>query len=151
MIKIRDHHSFLLVSFFTSLNTQAPVFFTDETTGQKLVPIAPVTRNWYASKVEYQRTMLPLIPSYAITIHKSQGQTLDKIILNIGEKKYASGLTYTALSRAKKIENIAFDPLPYINRIRKMFKGKRFNNRLEEEKRLLKKQEERLKKVVKNV
>ena len=95
--------------------------------------------------------MIPLIPSYAITIHKSQGQTLDKIILNIGEKKYASGLTYTALSRAKKIENIAFDPFPYINRIRKIVKGKRFNNRLEEEKRLLKKQEERLKKVVKNV
>ena len=80
---------------------KGPTFFTD-VTGEKLVPIAPVTRNWYDSKVECQRTMIPLIPSYAITIHKRQGQTLYKIILNIGEKEYASGLTYTALSRAKK-------------------------------------------------
>ena len=101
MIKVQDHQSFLILSLSTFLNIKDPPFFTD-VTGEKLVPIAPVTRNWYDSKVEYQRTMIPLIPSYAITIHKSQGQTLDKIILNIGEKEYASGLTYTALSRAKK-------------------------------------------------
>ena len=32
-----------------------PSYYTDKTTGQKLVPIVPVTRSWYESKVEYQR------------------------------------------------------------------------------------------------
>ena len=53
--------------------------------------------------------MIPLIPSYAITIHKSQGQTLDKIIINLGHREFASGLTYTALSRTTKLQNIRFD------------------------------------------
>ena len=91
--------------------------------------------------------MIPLIPSYAISIHKIQGQTLDKIIVNIGEKEFAAGLTYTALSRAKKLENIAFENFPDLRRIRNIFKGKRFINRLEEEKRLLKKHKERPKKL----
>ena len=80
--------------------------------------------------------MLPLIPAYAITIHKSQGQTLNKVMLNIGEKEYASGLAYTAISRATKLENVAFDPFPSLNRIRQIFKSARFKKRLHEEERL---------------
>ena len=60
---------------------------------EKIVPIAPVQRKWYVSSAEYSRRMIPLTPSYAITIHKSQGQTLNKIILNLGDKEFASGLT----------------------------------------------------------
>jgi ATP-dependent DNA helicase PIF1 len=56
-------------------------------TEEKLVPIVPVLRNWFESRTEHHRTMLPLIPSCAITIHKSQGQTLDKIILNLGGRE----------------------------------------------------------------
>ena len=85
--------------------------------------------------------MLPLIPSYAISIHKSQGQTLSKIILNIGKQEYAPGLTYTALSRAKKLENIAFDPFPQINRIESI--KNKIKIRLDEEKRLRDKEKER--------
>ena len=78
-------------------------------TEEKLVPIAPILRNWYESKTEHHRIMIPLIPSYAISIHKSQGQTLDKIIINLGHSEFASGLTYTALSRTTKLQNIRFD------------------------------------------
>ena len=81
--------------------------------------------------------MLPLIPSYAITIHKSQGQTLNKIILNIGEKEFASGLTYTAISRATKLENIIFQmPFPNFVRFENIFKTNKFKKRLAEEDRL---------------
>ena len=59
--------------------------------------------------------MLPISPSYAITIHKSQGQTLDKIILNLGEHEFSPGLTYTALSRAKKLQDIALDMYYLVN------------------------------------
>ena len=104
---------------------------------EKLVPIVKVTRNWYESKSELSRTMLPLIPSYAITIHKSQGQTLNKIILNLGDKEFASGLTYTAIIRVTKLENIAFDyPFPNLKRFTNIFKTKKFRQRLSEEKRL---------------
>ena len=46
MIKVQDHQSFLILSLSTFLNIKDPPFFTD-VTGEKLVPIAPVTRNWY--------------------------------------------------------------------------------------------------------
>ena len=103
---------------------------------EKLVPIVPILRNWYESKTEHHRIMLPLIPSYAITIHKSQGQTFDKVILNIGDNEFASGLTYTALSRAKKLQNIRFDPrIPNQSRFLKIF-TKKFKRRLQEEERI---------------
>ena len=83
--------------------------------------------------------MLPLVPAYAITIHKSQGKTLDKIILNIGDTEFAAGLTYTALSRTTDIKKIAFDwPFPKIPRFRSIFRSKLFTDRRSEEKRLAK-------------
>ena len=114
-----------------------PSFHPNE---EKIVPIVPVLRKWYDSRTEHNRTMLPLIPSYAITIHKSQGQTLDKVILNLGDREFASGRTYTALSRAKKLENIAFEPddFPTLERIMRIFNKDPFKERLLEEKRLSK-------------
>ena len=85
--------------------------------------------------------MIPLIPSYAITIHKSQGQTLDKIIINLGHREFASGLTYTALSRTTKLQNIRFDTsfdnlFPNLLRFKNIFRRKKFEKRLQEERRL---------------
>ena len=80
--------------------------------------------------------MLPLIPSYAITIHKSQGQTLNKIIVDLRTREFASGLTYTALSRTTKLQNIRFEPFPSLERITDIFRTNKFKKRLEEEKRL---------------
>ena len=120
-----------------------PSFFTDTTTEEKLVPICPIMRSWFQNKVEHQRTMIPLIPSYAITIHKSQGQTMDKIILNLGNREFATGLTYTALSRAKELKNIAFEPFPELDRIANLSKSAMFQNRRNEENRLKKKEAER--------
>ena len=106
-------------------------------TEPKLVPISPVTRNWFHGNKSHQRKMLPLTPAYSITIHKSQGQTLSKIIVNLGNKEYASGLTYTALSRTTHLQNIAFDPkFPPLDRFKSIFWTKRFQKRLAEEKRL---------------
>ena len=63
--------------------------------------------------------------------------------MNIGNKEYASGLTYTALSRAKKLENIAFDPFPQVKRIENIKEKYLFRIRLNEEDRLRDKEKER--------
>lgn len=49
----------------------------------------------------------PLKIAYAISIHKSQGQTFDKIIIDLGERgAFAHGQTYVALSRCRTLEGI---------------------------------------------
>ena len=56
---------------------------------------------------------IPLIYSWAITIHKAQGTTLDSAQIDIGNNIFECGQTYVALSRIKSLEGlylIAFNP-----------------------------------------
>ena len=49
---------------------------------------------------------LPVKLAYALTIHKSQGMTLDAIEIDIGDNIFAAGQAYTALSRAQSLKSI---------------------------------------------
>jgi ATP-dependent DNA helicase PIF1 len=49
---------------------------------------------------------LPVKLAYALTIHKSQGMTLDAIEIDIGDNIFAAGQAYTALSRAQSLSSI---------------------------------------------
>lgn len=49
---------------------------------------------------------LPVALGWAITIHKSQGLTLDSLTLDLGGGAFAEGQTYVALSRARTIDGI---------------------------------------------
>ena len=46
------------------------------------------------------RTQLPLRLCWAITMHKSPGQTLDKAVIDLGPKEACTGLTFVCLIRA---------------------------------------------------
>lgn len=57
---------------------------------------------------------IPLILSWALTIHKAQGCTLTHCRMNIGNDIFESGQTYVALSRVKSLDGVYLDSFnPY--------------------------------------
>jgi len=51
-------------------------------------------------------TQYPLRLAWAVTIHKSQGKTFSKVIVDIGNGAFAHGQTYVALSRCSNFEGL---------------------------------------------
>jgi len=51
-------------------------------------------------------TQYPLMLAWAVTIHKSQGKTMDNVLVDLGTGAFASGRTYVALSRCRSFEGM---------------------------------------------
>jgi ATP-dependent DNA helicase PIF1 len=48
----------------------------------------------------------PIKLAWAITVHKSQGKTFDRVIIDLGHGAFAHGQTYVALSRCRSFDGI---------------------------------------------
>ena len=51
------------------------------------------------------------------------------LILNVGPKEFANGLTYTGSSRTPDFSKLAFEPMPSFNRILAIFNRTRFKEK----------------------
>lgn len=78
------------------------------------VPIIVEHANWIHDNINYFRRQIPLVLSYSISIHKGQGLTIPKVIIDIGDSEFSIGITYVALTRTRQLSDIIFKPFfPY--------------------------------------
>ena len=73
-----------------------------------LNPVAKITRFCNKNGRKFTRKPFPLKASFAITIHKSQGLTLELIVFDINDVEFTAGLIYVVLTRVRKITDLVF-------------------------------------------
>tara|TARA_Y100000389_G_C17456488_1_gene518516 strand:- start:1534 stop:2892 length:1359 start_codon:yes stop_codon:yes gene_type:complete len=93
--------------------------------------IEPILINYYNWNSEVNKNVavsqIPLIYAWAITIHKSQGLSLDAAIMDIGTNIFEYGQTYVALSRVRNLKGLYLSNFDY-TKISANPKVKRFYN-----------------------
>ena len=109
-----------------------PPFFTGEGR-EKYVPLPP--SKVMSEDKRFSRTGFSIRLAYALTIHKSQGQSMTKSVVDLGDAERTPGLSYVAISRITHFMNMMLEPCSY-DRLEKIAKSKSLEKRKKEEQRL---------------
>ena len=72
---------------------------------------------------------LPMKLAWAVTIHKSQGKTLQRVIVSLGRGTFAEGQLYVALSRCTSLEGLILNTLVKPHHVKVEREVTRFLNR----------------------
>ncbi len=108
------HNAWPQVILIDLFNEQVGRITKAETGTINSVPIEPLSAEFYGNAGSVlARTQFPISLSWAATIHKVQGLTLDHAVIDIGTDVFSPGMTYVALSRVKTLTGLAlihFDP-----------------------------------------
>ena len=101
----------------------------------RCIPIIPLTSSSDLHGSSHERQQLPLRLSWAITIHKSQGLTLDKAWIDLGTSEKFIGLAYVAVSRVRKLKDMVIEPMT-LERLQDVKNRKDFEYREAEERNI---------------
>ncbi|KAK3918913.1 ATP-dependent DNA helicase pfh1 [Frankliniella fusca] len=94
------------------------------------VPIATQLRGWDDSQGTHcTREQFPLCLAYAITVHKAQGLTVERAVVNVGQRDFQVGLIYVAMSRVKSWDGLLLDPEFSLNRMTDVRRSRGFSHR----------------------
>ncbi|KAL1974029.1 hypothetical protein VTN31DRAFT_5589 [Thermomyces dupontii] len=98
----RSQQPMALLIHFPGCNGR-PLSISEE--GKPLVPVFPSRREFLHNNVECSRCRFPVTIAYAITVHKAQGITVPRAVLNITDREFSTGLQYVAISRVKTLDD----------------------------------------------
>ena len=73
-----------------------------------ILPRDKRTRSNHKALLSIKRRALPLVPAYCITTHKSQGQTLSKVVIDLKLPNETDDIAavYVPLSRVKRLADL---------------------------------------------
>ena len=112
-------------------NPTALLIQFDNYTGPRLFAPDDPRKDWipinifdaYSMETKCTRKQFPIKLAYALTIHKSQGATLKKAVIDLGSCERTLGLTFVALSRLCNYKDFIIQPFT-LDRLKKISKGK---------------------------
>lgn len=74
------------------------------------LPIPPLTRSFVYKRTNCKKAQFLLALAWAASTHKSQGLTMDKVVVDVGIKETGCGCTYVALTRVRELNGFVFHP-----------------------------------------
>ena len=89
----------------------------------------------FSPQVNATRTQYPIKLAYAMTVHKSQGETLNEGVIDFGSSERCLGSSYVQITRFKKFKDFLLVPFAFDRITDKIKNLPMLKERTEEEER----------------